>query len=129
MKQKVIRELILPGSAIILAFSILGLIFGILSFWYLNQTPEVLRSAIIKPLWETHWDLWLLILSPLGVCVGGYYLYDNVNMRMEFERLYNTSSKKKFIENLDRLEYLAWNLSMRHDIRVDRRKKEYNIKT
>ncbi|MEM2899783.1 MAG: DUF3198 domain-containing protein [Thermoplasmata archaeon] len=129
MKQKVIRELILPGSIIILIFSILGLIFGILSFWYLNQTPEALRNAIVKPLNDTHWDLWLLILSPLGICVGGYYLYDNVSMRLEFDRLYDTPSKKKFIENIDRLEYLAWNLSRRHEIRVERRKKEYNIKT
>ncbi len=59
---------------------------------------------------------------------GAWYFFDNVKMRREFKELMETTSKAKFIRNLDRVEYLAWKLTPDHQNQLTKKKSEFHIK-
>ncbi len=59
---------------------------------------------------------------------AGYYFIDNMNNRRQFNKLYNTASKEKFIKNRDKLEELAFFISTKHEKMVQKKVKEMKLR-
>lgn len=74
------------------------------------------------------WIYWCVLAGPLIFIAGAWYFFDNIGKRKEFKELIDTTSKAKFIRNLDRIEFLAWKLSMNHQKQLLDKKKEFHIK-
>jgi hypothetical protein len=74
------------------------------------------------------WIYWCVLAGPLILIAGGWYFFDNIQKRKEFNELMATTSKAKFIRNLDRAEFLAWKLTMNHQTQLIDKKKEFHIK-
>jgi hypothetical protein len=78
--------------------------------------------------WIGDWKYWCLMVGIILIIAGGWYFFDNIRKRREFKELMEITSKKKFIQNLDRVEYLAWKLTPWHRIEVSKKKKKFHIK-
>lgn len=107
---------------------ILGIFLTILGFFgvlYYDNSPEFLRR-IIDSIGD--WKYWCILLGPIVLIAGAWYFFDNVKMRREFKELMETTSKAKFIRNLDRIEYLAWKLTPEHQNQLAKRKSAFHIK-
>ncbi len=87
--------------------------------------PSVLQD-IDRYLGE--WNVYLTILGPLLLLSGGYYFFDTIRKRREFERLIETDSKAKFVRNQDRIEKLAWLLGRNYYRKSEEKKVEFNLK-
>lgn len=75
-----------------------------------------------------NWMVWFFVAGPIFLLAGIFYVGDTVRKYREFNRLIDTDSKAKFVQNQDRIEYLAWLLSSRLEKRVEKKKKEFKIK-
>ncbi|MEM4264551.1 MAG: DUF3198 domain-containing protein, partial [Thermoplasmata archaeon] len=80
---------------------------------------------IIVPL--GNWVYWLAIIGPLGVIVTLWWDLDYFFKVRKLKELSDTSSKAKFIKNLDEIEYLAWRLPKRYRMMVAEKKNELKI--
>lgn len=80
---------------------------------------------IIVPL--GNWVYWLAIIGPLGVIVTLWWDLDYFFKVRKLKELSDTSSKAKFIKNLDEIEYLAWRLPKRYRVMVAEKKNELKI--
>lgn len=74
-----------------------------------------------------NWMVWVLVVGPILLLAGIFYLGDTVKKYREFNKLIDTDSKAKFVQNQDRIEYLAWLLSARLEKKVEEKKKEFKI--
>ena len=74
------------------------------------------------------WVYWLALLAFTSLLLGLYYLLDFIAKRKEFYNLFEEKSKSKFIKNQDRIEELAWRLSLKYEEKVIDRKKKFRIK-
>ncbi len=74
------------------------------------------------------WMVWLIVLGPLLLIIGGYYFVDTIRKRREFARLIATDSKAKFVRNQDRIEFLAWILGRHYYQQSEKKKAEFNLK-
>jgi len=90
-----------------------------------ENLPSVLQD-IDRYLGE--WNIYLTVLGPLLLFSGGYYFFDTIRKRREFERLIETDSKAKFVRNQDRIEFLAWLLGKDYYRRSEQKKVEFNLK-
>lgn len=100
-------------------------IFGFFGVFYYDQTPEFLKGTIGS---IGDWKYWCILLGPILIIAGGWYFFDNVSKRREFRELMETTSKAKFIRNLDRVEFLAWKLTSEHQNQLAQKKSKFNIK-
>lgn len=73
------------------------------------------------------WNVWTVVVGPILLLAGVFYLGDTIRKYREFDRLMDTDSKAKFVQNQDRIEYLAWLLSARLEKRVEEKKREFRI--
>jgi hypothetical protein len=108
---------------------ILGLILtilGVLGVFLVNKNWPDSIVNIVDSL--GNWIYWCILLGPFVFIAGAWYFFDNIQKRREFGRLMEATSKKKFIKNLDHIEFLAWKLTLDHQKEVMEKKKEYNIK-
>lgn len=107
---------------------ILGIILTILGFFgvfYYDNSPDFLKRAIDS---VGDWKYWCILIGPVLIIAGGWYFFDNINKRKEFKDLIETTSKAKFIRNLDRVEFLAWKLTPGHQNSLIEKKNEFHIK-
>ena len=74
-----------------------------------------------------NWMVWIFVMGPILLVAGVFYVGDTVKKYREFNKLIDTDSKAKFVQNQDRIEYLAWLLSARLEKRVEEKKKEFKI--
>ena len=75
------------------------------------------------------WIIWVAVLGLLLFAVGGYYFFDTIRKRREFNRLLDTDSKAKLVSNQERLERLAYvYLGSDYEKRFEAKKRELNIK-
>jgi len=114
------------GITLLIVFvftSLLGLIgvfmgSNLSGFWVTFQD-------IIVPL--GNWVYWLAIIGPFGVIVTLWWDLDYFFKVKKLKELSDTSSKAKFIKNLDEIEYLAWRLPKRFRVMVAEKKNELKI--
>jgi hypothetical protein len=107
---------------------ILGIFLTILGFFgvfYYDNSPGFLRNIIDS---IGNWKYWCILIGPILLIAGAWYFFDNVKMRREFKELMETTSKAKFIRNLDRIEYLAWKLTPEYQSQLAKKKSEFHIK-
>lgn len=107
---------------------IIGIILTILGFFgvfYYDDAPNFLKRTIDS---VGDWKYWCILLGPILIIAGGWYFFDNLSKRREFKDLIKTTSKAKFIRNLDRVEFLAWKLTPEHQDQLAKKKKEFHIK-
>lgn len=107
---------------------ILGIILTIIGFFgvfYYDQSPDSIREIIDS---IGNWKFWCILIGPVLLIAGGWYFFDNIKKRREFHELMETTSKAKFIRNLDRVEYLAWKLTPSHQNQLVQKKDDFHIK-
>lgn len=96
-----------------------------------NVTSFDLPSALeflgvfVEPLGS--WVTWLAVAGPIGLVVCSWWLYDYTKKTKELAELIDTPSKAKFVRNLDDIEYLAWSLPRRFEVRVLEKKREFKL--
>ena len=122
---KVLRNFKLELSSIVLVVGIIATVIAITGVYFPHESPDFLR--------DLHQDLggwiyWFVVLGPLFLIGGGWYTIDIVRKRREFNKLIETTSKAKFVRNLDRIEYLAWSLSSDYEEKVWEKKQQFKIK-
>lgn len=111
---------LLIASAFATFIGILGVFMGrpLSGFWAIFQD-------LIAPL--GNWVYWLVILGLLGTIVALWWDLDYFFKVRKLKALSDTSSKAKFIKNLDDIEYLAWRLPKKFRIMVAEKKNELKI--
>jgi aspartokinase-like uncharacterized kinase len=127
MGKPFIREWAIELSFLLLVSSFILFCFSTLSLFFMSNVPEELMD-IIKPLHDTHYDMWGFFFGILGIIFGGWIFGDKVLKMREFYNLINTDSRASFIKNLDRIEYLAWKLTSKQEEAYRKKKKELKIK-
>lgn len=73
------------------------------------------------------WVTWLAVAAPIGLVVCAWWLYDYFRKLRELKKLMDTPSKAKFVRNLDEIEYLAWCLPKRYEVKVIEKKREFKL--
>ena len=69
-----------------------------------------------------------MVLGLILVAVGGWYTFDTIRKRREFEEYINSESKRKFTQNLRELEEISYKLGERYESRLNEKKREWKIK-
>ncbi|MEM0343420.1 MAG: DUF3198 domain-containing protein [Thermoplasmata archaeon] len=82
-------------------------------------------AVFIEPIGT--WVTWLAGAAPIGLVVCAWWLYDYFKKSRELKKLMDTPSKAKFVRNLDEIEYLAWCLPKRYEVKVIEKKKEFKL--
>ena len=114
-------------SLVLLILGLILTIFGILGIFYSgSEYLEGSVKGVIDLIGD--WTYWCILVGPILVIAGGWYFFDNIKKRQEFKELMETTSKKKFLQNMDRVEYLAWKLTPWHRIELSKKKRKFNIK-
>lgn len=115
----------LSGMFVVL-FSFVAII-GIVGVFLEESLPSYLSS--LKDLTEPigSWTYWMLVIGPLGLVVGIWWLYDYVKKTKKLSELTKTPSKAKFVRNMDDIEYLAWSLPQRFEDEVLQKKKDFGL--
>jgi hypothetical protein len=113
-------------SGLGLAFSVMLLVLSSLSFWYSSLLPQDFLESFTKT--SGRLDFCSAGIGLILLIFAGYYFMDNMNNRRQFNKLYNISSKEKFIRNREKLEELAYFLSTTHEKMVQRKIKEMKLR-
>ncbi|UCE80492.1 MAG: DUF3198 domain-containing protein [Methanobacteriota archaeon] len=108
--------------------SIFLTLIGIGGVFYSDGLPGGLSilEDVTTPLGR--WAYWLIVIGPILLVGGIWWLYDYIKKSRSLARLISTPSKAKFVKNLDEIEYLAWSLPQRFEDRVLEMKRRFNIK-
>ena len=110
---------------ILFILGIILTIFGFFGVFFYGNTPDFIKEPLDS---IGDWKYWCILIGPILIIAGGWYFFDNISKRREFKDLMKTTSKAKFIRNLDRVEYLAWKLTPDHQRLLTEKKKKLNIK-
>lgn len=118
------------GALLTLLFGLLTVIGAVGVYLNLddgNSLPSALSvlEDLATPFGD--WVAWLVVASPVGLIVCGWWLYDFVRKTRELAELIDTPSKAKFVRNLDEIDYLAWSLPQRYEDLVLAKKKEFKV--
>jgi hypothetical protein len=101
-------------------------ILGMFAYDYLVESEIDYMVNIIDSVGD--WVIWCVLVGPIVLIAGLWYFYDDISKRREFKELMDTTSKAKFIRNLDRVEFLAWKLTPNHQTQLAKKKRKLNIK-
>ena len=99
--------------------------YGLLSYAFPDHelTPQVLSDSLGA------WSIWLLVIGALMAIMCGYFLSQVMERMDRFMELMDTNSKKKFRENLEKLDSLAYyHLPERFSRRLQKQKERFSIK-
>ena len=123
---RLVQELRLEISAMFFIAGIVLTIFAVDHYAFKPQNlPPILQDIEVR---LGEWNVFLIVIGPLLLLSGGYYFFDTIRKRREFDRLVETDSKAKFVRNQDRIEELAWILGKRYHRRSQEKKAEFNLK-
>jgi len=75
-----------------------------------------------------NWDMVMFGVGAIILGVFAYYLYDTVMTRKKFDELMNVQSRRKFVKNLDEIDFLAHKLPDSDWKRYQMTRKKYKIK-
>jgi formate-dependent nitrite reductase membrane component NrfD len=122
------REFRLEVAAMIFIAGLVTTILVIISFTLPSTRPEQ-PDFFYKLIKDNigNWMVWMMLLGPILLLAGIFYLGDTVKKFREFNKLIDADSKAKFVQNQDRIEYLAWLLSARLEKQVEAKKKEFKL--
>jgi hypothetical protein len=114
------------GITLLLVFSFVSFL-GLVGVFLGSNLKGVLAifQDLIVPL--GNWVYWLAVIGPLGLIVTLWWDLDYFFKVRKLKKLSDTSSKAKFIKNLDEIEYLAWRLPKRYRAMVAEKKNELKI--
>ena len=76
---------------------------------------------------KNHYDLCLFPLGILVILFSGWYMGADIVKRSRFHKLMRTESKSEFLDNMDEIEKIAWELSSKHEMMVVEKKGELGI--
>jgi uncharacterized membrane protein len=111
---------------LLLILGIILTLLGILGVFIINDdSPKYLKDLNDS---VGNWIYWCILVGPVVIIAGAWYFFDNRQKRKEFKELMETTSKAKFIRNMDRAEFLAWKLTVDHQKQLIEKKKELHIK-
>lgn len=99
--------------------------YGLLAYAFPDHelTPGVLSDSL------GDWSIWLLIIGALLAIVCGYFLSQVMEQMNRFMELMDTNSKRKFNENLEKLDSLAYyHLPASFGRRLQKQKERFGIK-
>jgi formate-dependent nitrite reductase membrane component NrfD len=122
------REFRLEVAAMIFIAGLVTTILVIISFTLPSTRPEQ-PDFFYKLIKDNigNWMVWMMLLGPILLLAGIFYLGDTIKKFREFNKLIDADSKAKFVQNQDRIEYLAWLLSARLEKQVEAKKKEFKL--
>lgn len=111
-------------SLILLLIGAYLFILGLFGVVLKDISPQV-----ITDLNETigNWTYWFLVIGGFLTFVFTWYLIDRYIKLREFRGLIETNSKKKFLQNIARIEELAISLGPKYEDKVMEKEDEYNI--
>jgi uncharacterized membrane protein len=112
-------------SLLLFIIGIILTLWGILGVFVYESLSDSVKDFVDS---IGDWIYWCILAGPLILIAGGWYFFDNLKKRKEFKELMETTSKAKFIRNMDRAEFLAWKLTMDHQKQLMDKKKELHIK-
>ncbi len=123
------------GSLLALLFGFLTIIsiVGVLALRADAQEPPATVPSFLLPIKNYlsdpfgTWVYWLVVVAPIGLVVCSWWVYDYVKKVRELADLIDTSSKAKFVRNMDDIEYLAWSLPKRFEDHVIEKKREFKL--
>jgi len=135
MGKSFLTEYRLELSALLtLVFAFLSVI-GLVGVRYIHNSngavtfdlPGSIRflQDLIQPFGE--WVTWIAVIAPIGLLVGAWWLYDYVRKSRKLVKLIDTTSRAKFVKNMDDIEYMAWVLPRRFEVLVLDKKKEFKL--
>jgi hypothetical protein len=115
---------------LLLILGIILTILGIYGVFIFDENADPPPPSSMVNLMDSigNWIFWCVLVGPVVLIAGGWYFFDNRQKRKEFRELMETTSKAKFIRNLDRAEFLAWKLTLEHQKQLIEKKKELHIK-
>lgn len=131
MAKQFLTEYRLELGALLTLLFVLLTVIGVVGVYLnlddSNSLPSVLSvlEDLATPFGD--WVAWLVVASPIGLIVCGWWLYDFVRKTRELAELIDTPSKAKFVRNLDEIDYLAWSLPQRYEDIVIAKKKEFKV--
>lgn len=131
MAKQFLTEYRLELGALLTLLFVLLTVIGVVGVYLnlddSNSLPSVLSvlEDLATPFGD--WVAWLVVASPIGLIVCGWWLYDFVRKTRELGELIDTPSKAKFVRNLDEIDYLAWSLPQRYEDLVIAKKKEFKV--
>ncbi len=119
------REFALELSSIVLMIGIIMAFFVALKYGFENVLPFYLKDILNG---IGGWIIWMTVVGPILILGGGWYFYDGLSKRREFNKLMDTDSKAVFVRNYDRLEELAYFLTEGHRQQFYDKRDEFKIK-
>lgn len=128
MPKSVLTEYRLELSGFLCAVSAFVTLVGVTGVFLLDRLPSYL--FVLQELAEPFgsWAYWFLVGGPLLLVGAGWWLYDYFKKTRALARLIATPSKAKFVRNMDEIEYLAWSLPRRFEVRMFEKKRQFNLK-
>ncbi len=126
MAKAMTREFRFELSTVMLAVGILVTFVGAIGV-FVPKLPDwllIFQSAIKG---SGNWIYWYLVLGPILVIGGGWWLIDSVRKTMELMNYLKIDSKAKFVKNMDDIEYLAWVLPRKYEEMVLEKKKQFKM--
>lgn len=118
---RIAKNYTLPLAAVLLVVSLVGLAIGLGLFEQLgfaDVSRELLRVA----------GLWVLILSALGLLIGGWYVAEQLWNRRKFERLIATDKRSEFTSSRKDLDDLARRLPDSYRPRIKEKEAAFGSK-
>jgi len=135
MPRDFLTEYRLEMSALLsFVFGLLSVI-GLVGARYINIDGKIITFKLpaglsflidlIQPFGT--WVTWIAVIAPIGFVVCLWWLYDYVQKVRKLGLLMDTSSRAKFVRNMDDIEYLAWVLPRRFEKHVLEKKREFKL--
>lgn len=128
MRMKFFYENFAIWTVVVFILGVVTSFLGILGTFMRNSLPDFLSG--IKPTLDAigDWNLWLVIVGPLLLVTGGWYVFDRIASKREFAGYMEANSKAVFVKNRQRVEELAWKLGSTYREKVSLRLTEYKIR-
>jgi len=110
----------------------LGLVLTIIAFVYefADTTPAWLSwyDSIVNRPSEGDYNLFVVILGPILLVMGGFYIGEQVMLRRRFDELLDTSKKSEFTARRRDLQDLARRLPDDFRGRIEAKENEFRAK-
>jgi len=129
MAKKFMVEYRKEIAAILSILGVIGLLISIAGSFFDENAPPFIYSfyLVSKPL--GNWNLWILLISPVALIIGVWWLYDYFKKVKKLEKYLSENSKSKFIRNIEDVQYLGWSLPQKYEDMVLEKMDEFKIKS